>query len=643
VVSDTVIDGNNIGPVVTFESGEGPNCILSGFVLTGGQGTEAGAIYCHGSSPTVCNCLIVGNRAVSGSGGAVACWQSGCILHHCTISGNYAAAPGVAIFCSNSNITVRDSIIWGNGPDEIYAGSGSAPELNYCTVLGAWSGVSNYDIDPCFASPGYWADTNDPNLPADPNDPDTVWIAGDYHLQSQSGRWDPSVQEWVFDDVTSPAVDAGDPNSVWTQELWPHGRRVNVGAFGGTSEASMSPSDTSNVADLNHDDVVDYRDLALITDRWPVEQVLLRADLDRNGLVAFGDIALMGQSWLTDTALPSVGPAAPANLIATPGDGQISLDWDDNTEGNLAGYNVYRSLKPGLGYSRISQSLQTNSEYVDANVTNCITYYYVVTAQDTSGYESAYSPELSASPGPQPVMKLLAYDGVTTIGADVSKWEDQAKSNHAQQQVVAYRPELILSAINGEPAVEFDGTGEHLDVASSADINTGGPYLAKTLVVVFKTGSDIASRQLIWEQGGDTRGLNIYLDSGNLYINGWNLGEMPWLPTAVNAPIFADTGYIAILEMDTSTGMFRGFINAIGIGSVGGITLLHDHSGACALGRVEGRTKFHDGSTGGPASFAGRIAEFHQYNTVLSGSDRQRLEEALMEKYAIRDGLRPRR
>ena len=183
------------------------------------------------------------------------------------------------------------------------------------------------------------------------------------------------------------------------------------------------------------------------------------------------------------------------------------LDWDNNTEADLAGYNVYRSLRPGSDHIRVSQSLLADSEYVDAGVVEGTTYYYVATAEDILGYESAYSDEVSASLGIQPVMKLLAGIGVKTVGADVSRWEDQAGSNHAEQQMTADQPELIPSAINGEPAIEFDGTGEHMDVANSTDINVGGPYPAKTLVVVFKTGGDVISRQVIWEQGGDTRGL----------------------------------------------------------------------------------------------------------------------------------------
>ena len=42
--------------------------------------------------------------------------------------------------------------------------------------------------------------------------------------------------------VTSPCIDAGDPTADWTGELWPHGGRINMGAYGGTPEASMSLS-----------------------------------------------------------------------------------------------------------------------------------------------------------------------------------------------------------------------------------------------------------------------------------------------------------------------------------------------------------------------------------------------------------------
>jgi hypothetical protein len=82
---------------------------------------------------------------------------------------------------------------------------------------------------------------NDLNIVVEPNNPNAVWIEGDYHLKSQAGRWDPNSGEWVIDDVTSPCIDAGDPNTPVSDEPEPNGGIVNMGAYGGTIEASLSP------------------------------------------------------------------------------------------------------------------------------------------------------------------------------------------------------------------------------------------------------------------------------------------------------------------------------------------------------------------------------------------------------------------
>jgi hypothetical protein len=95
---------------------------------------------------------------------------------------------------------------------------------------------------------------------------------------------------------------------------------------------------------------------------------------------------------------PNLPPAAPTGLVATAGNNTVSLDWNNNGESDLAGYNVYRSTTQGTGYARQNSSLLTSSDYNDPNVANGTTYYYVVTAVDTGGLESGYSSEVSATP-----------------------------------------------------------------------------------------------------------------------------------------------------------------------------------------------------------------------------------------------------
>jgi hypothetical protein len=91
-------------------------------------------------------------------------------------------------------------------------------------------------------------------------------------------------------------------------------------------------------------------------------------------------------------------PAAPTGLAATAGNNLVSLDWNDNSEGDLAGYNVYRSETSGSGYSKINTSLVVDSDYDDNLAENFHTYYYFAKAVDYNDNESDPSNEASATP-----------------------------------------------------------------------------------------------------------------------------------------------------------------------------------------------------------------------------------------------------
>lgn len=95
-----------------------------------------------------------------------------------------------------------------------------------------------------------------------------------------------------------------------------------------------------------------------------------------------------------------IAPAAPTGLTATRGNAQVTLDWANNTESDLAGYFVYRATTSGGPYTLVSsaQTPLTASNYTDTSVTNGTTYYYVVTAEDNWANESAYSSQVSATP-----------------------------------------------------------------------------------------------------------------------------------------------------------------------------------------------------------------------------------------------------
>ena len=87
----------------------------------------------------------------------------------------------------------------------------------------------------------------------------------------------------------------------------------------------------------------------------------------------------------------TTAPGVPTNLSGSGSGGVATLNWDDNTESDLAGYNVYRSTSRNGTYSQINGALVTSSSYVDSNVNRRSRYYYKVSAVDTSGNESGLS------------------------------------------------------------------------------------------------------------------------------------------------------------------------------------------------------------------------------------------------------------
>jgi hypothetical protein len=74
----------------------------------------------------------------------------------------------------------------------------------------------------------------------------------------------------------------------------------------------------------------------------------------------------------------------------------VSLSWNASTS-TVAGYNVYRGNQTGGPYVAVNSSPEPSTSYVDNSVSSGKTYYYVVTAVDSSGTESVYSNQVQAA------------------------------------------------------------------------------------------------------------------------------------------------------------------------------------------------------------------------------------------------------
>lgn len=186
---------------------------------------DGGGIHIYGAAPVIANNIVAGNYAYWG-GGLYSLYSSPLVANNTIVrnrpNGLHLGATGAS--ASRSDLRrprLVNNIIWENEMyfEENVPAGGGLYDIRFNDIQGGWDGEGNIEADPLFANPA----------------------RGDYHLRSAAGRWDPQAADWVFDDVTSPCIDAGDPSNAPADEPAPNGGRVNMGAYGGTPQASKSP------------------------------------------------------------------------------------------------------------------------------------------------------------------------------------------------------------------------------------------------------------------------------------------------------------------------------------------------------------------------------------------------------------------
>jgi len=208
--AEAAVVETDYGYAFSFFSAEGPDTVLSNFVI---RNSQYGIYLVNGSSPTLSNLTIVNNDF--------------------GISAYNGADPDIS-----------NCILWNNTYGDLFR-EPVPLQAKYSCIEEGGEGEGNISVEPGFV------DAN----------------GGDYHLHSERGRYWPAYDVWVLDKVTSPCVDGGDPNVDPSNERMPNGGRINMGAYGNTAYASMSEMRWLD-GDINHDNIVNMIDLALLANNW---------------------------------------------------------------------------------------------------------------------------------------------------------------------------------------------------------------------------------------------------------------------------------------------------------------------------------------------------------------------------------------
>lgn len=318
----------------------------------------SGAIGSEYSSLTLTNCVIARNTAAVYCGAIEAAYTNSSLrINHCTIVANSAGQDGGAVYCwGGASCTITNSVLWNNtaaNGREIYLQtSPSVLDIMYSNITGGSTGIhvgggstlnwgeGNIDVNPFFAEVGHWADIKDPNVLVEAHHPNAVWIDADYHLKSEAGRWDPCHDRWVIDEITSPCIDRGDPNSPIGDEVDPNGGRVNMGAYGGTRDASLSIGMLPPLPPLSHwkldegegyvaSDAMEKNDGILIGDpNWRSDQGAVTGALEFDG----ADDAVAA-AFVLDPACDSFSVLA---WVKDGAPGQVIVSQDGGTDWLLA-------------------------------------------------------------------------------------------------------------------------------------------------------------------------------------------------------------------------------------------------------------------------------------------------------------------
>ena len=136
--------------------------------------------------------------------------------------------------------------------------------------------------------------------------------------------------------------------------------------------------------------------------------------------------------------------------------GDVTLQWDPNTETDMAGYKVYYGTASRSYSAPISLGLQ--SSYTIAGLT-AGTYYFAVTAFNRDGLESAFSNEVSTT--------------VTGTGTSVSCDMNGDSERDVADVQLLINVLLGSAATNSRYDINKDGQVNILDVQILANVVLG--------------------------------------------------------------------------------------------------------------------------------------------------------------------------
>jgi hypothetical protein len=341
----------------------------------------------------------------------------------------------------------------------------------------------------------------------------------------------------------------------------------------------------------------------------------------------------------------------------------LSASDTDNTDSSLS-YSIVNAANHGiLTNTNTAQVLGLGDSFTQGDIDNgFITYTHDGTALTTDsfifdvsdGYGSVTNRTFSITITPlatladvqaiaSPVLHFDATDidgdGNTSNqpadGSAVALWDDNVGAANDASASGTTRPlydDNIFTYNNG--GVVFDGVNDALLMAAHNEVNNQN-YAEKSFAMTFRTGTDIVSNQLIYEQGGTTNGISFGIWNGDIYAYTYSGGSGGTHYALNLGAAAANTTYQLVAVYDsTTTNTWSASLNNGGFVSMAISGAIPAHSGAPALGNENGATLHaitHASVSG--LDFDGAIGEFWSWNHALNAGEINTVQDYLHDKW----------
>ncbi|MBS1954390.1 MAG: chitobiase/beta-hexosaminidase C-terminal domain-containing protein [Cyanobacteria bacterium SZAS-4] len=214
--------------------------------------------------------------------------------------------------------------------------------------------------------------------------------------------------------------------------------------------------------------------------------------------------------------------------------------------------------------------------------------------------------------------------GVTTSGSNVTNWTDfSGLGNSASQATSTKQPTFVTNAVNGFPALSFDGTSDYMQLPSGM-----AGFAGATIYIVANPTTITLARRLLDFGSGVTNNNNLTVSE---FVSGANKGSsLVSYNGSTSSIVSSTTGLTAstfqVLEyLQNGSNVGTLFTNGTQT-ATGTVTNINN---------VTRSTNVIGAACNNNDWFSGSIAEILVYNTALSSTDRGNVQTYLKNKYGI--------